>query len=110
MPQRLRGEQHGQRSPTLATVEGWTMKVGDEVIRVEGERYQLGSKGTVVEVSASGERFRVYWHTVGANTKPKRTWVKASVIRLAAEAKDAAPAKNVYPEEVFIAAMPSGRF
>ncbi len=58
------------------------IEVGTEVVRLTGEDYQIGNKGTVVEVS--GERLRVFWHTnKHQSIKPKRTWVKQSVVRVA---------------------------
>lgn len=60
------------------------MNIGTEVVRVTGEQYQIGAKGTVVEVS--GDRLRVFWHTnTHKSTKPKRTWVHLSVVRQAQE-------------------------
>ncbi len=61
------------------------MYTGSEVVRVTGERYQIGARGTVVEATES--RLRVYWHTnPHPGTKPKRTWVLRGVVRVAPEA------------------------
>ncbi len=55
-------------------------EIGNEVIRVQGAIYQIGSKGTVVEIN--GDRLRVLWHTnTHPGTKPKRTWVNRSVVK-----------------------------
>lgn len=53
--------------------------VGDEVVRVKGEKYDIGSKGRVT--ATLDDRLQVYWHT--SHSKPKKTWVKRGVVILA---------------------------
>lgn len=58
------------------------LQVGTEVERVNSGAGYNGDKGMIVEVTP--DRVRVYWHS---QRKPKRTWVKPSVVRAVVAAK-----------------------
>lgn len=64
------------------------MEVGDEVVRVKGEKFQLLDRGTVAE--KSGDRLRVAWRDKVRPGVQKRTWVNVSVVRPAEPVAEAA--------------------